>query len=479
MTAQAKTDRLLLLIRNRRKMTLRQQFMLTVLLSIPTILMQVSNIAMEYIDASMVGRLGAGSSAAIGVVASSTWLFYGLLGACSAGFSVQVAHLVGAGRESAARQVFRQSVVASSLFSAVLAAIAWTISHSLPHWLGADPSICPEATDYFMVFAIFLPFQQMHYLGAAMLRSCGDMRIPALLNVMMCILDVIFNLFLIFPDVHIGWGTVSLVLPGAGLGVFGASLGTGLAYVVSSILMMSHLCLRSPILRLRGERGRFLPQRDVVMRAKDIGVPMALMAIALSSAQIVSTMIVASLGVVAIAAHSFGIIAESLCYMPAYGFSEAGTTLVGQSHGAGRPELVRRFGHLATLSALGLMVVMGTLLYLCAPLIMRTMTHVPEVITLGVEILRIEAFAEPFFGAAIVGYGVFVGIGKTKVSSIVNFTCMWGIRLTSAAILAPVWGLRGVWIAMAVELSVRGMVFLFLLWKTRWHETKLLPNTSI
>ena len=116
-------------------------------------------------------------------------------------------------------------------------------------------------------------------------------------------------------------------------------------------------------------------------------------------------MVVAPLGIVAIAANSFAIIAESLCYMPGYGISEAATTLVGQSLGANRIRLLRRFANITVWSGMLIMGVMGALIYVAAPQIIGVMTPVEEIRTLGIEILRIEAFAEPMFAASIVAYG--------------------------------------------------------------------------
>ena len=77
--------------------------------------------------------------------------------------------------------------------------------------------------------------------------------------------------------------------------------------------------------------------------------------------------------------------------------------------------------------------VMGALIYVAAPQIIGVMTPVEEIRTLGIEILRIEAFAEPMFAASIVAYGVFVGVGNTFVPSLMNFGSIWGVRLTLAA----------------------------------------------
>lgn len=96
---KGKTDYLLSLIREGKSMTLGQQLRLTAYLSVPAIMAQVSSIAMQYIDASMVGSLGANAAASIGLVSTTTWLFWGLCAAAATGFSVQVAHRIVWGTE--------------------------------------------------------------------------------------------------------------------------------------------------------------------------------------------------------------------------------------------------------------------------------------------------------------------------------------------------------------------------------------------
>lgn len=78
MVKKKETEILLDLIRDGRPMTLKQQLHLTVKLSVPAIITQLSSIIMQYIDAAMVGRIGAEASASIGLVSTSTWLFWGL-----------------------------------------------------------------------------------------------------------------------------------------------------------------------------------------------------------------------------------------------------------------------------------------------------------------------------------------------------------------------------------------------------------------
>ncbi len=451
---------LLAAIREGREMTQREKLWLIISLSIPSILAQISATVMFFIDASMVGHLGARATAAIGLVETSGWLMGGLGMAASMGFSVQVAHAIGANDFRRARRVMRQSLVCCTLWSLTITTIAISISGQLPYWLGGTDEIAHEATAYFMIIGVFGICYQWSGLSASMLKCSGNMKIPSALNIAMCVMDVLFNyLFIYILD----------------MGVIGAALGTGLAELITATLMTYFLLWRSSMLGIYGKYRRrqlawqdFMPTSEVVSKAFNIGGPMGLQHVLMGSAQIVSTIIVAPLGTVAIAAHSLGITVESLCYMPGYGFSEAATTLVGQSIGAGQQFLTRSFARMSVAIGIAVMTVMGVLMWIFAPELMTIMTPVEEIIALGTDCLRIEAFAEPMFAAAIVCNGVFVGAGDTLRPAMMSLLSMWGVRLTLAALMATTYGLPGVWTAMAIELTFRGIIFLARLFHGGW-----------
>ena len=471
MTLADKTNGLLALIREGAPMSLGQRLRLTVRLSVPAVIAQLSSIIMQYIDAAMVGHLGAEASASIGLVSTTTWLFWGLCAAVATGFTVQVAHRIGAGDLEQARAVLRQSLTATLVFSPQLAATGVASSGALPGWLGGDDSIRRDSSLYFAIFSLFLPALQLNFLAGGMLRCSGNMHIPSLLGVAMCVLDVIFNFFLIFPSRTWSVAGLSFTMPGAGLGVCGAALGTVAAEAVVAAILLRYLWVRSDMLSLVGRPGRFRPQAATLKKAFRIGFPMCIEHVVICGAQIMTTVIVAPLGVFAIAANSFAVTAESLCYMPGYGIADAATTLVGQSVGAGRRALTRSFARITVLMGMSVMGLMGVLMYVFAPQIIGLMTPVEEIRQLGVMALRIEAFAEPMFAASIVAYGVFVGAADTIVPCLMNFFSIWAVRLTLAAWLAPSMGLRGVWIAMCVELCFRGAIFLIRLKRERWLRT--------
>ncbi|MBQ8948434.1 MAG: MATE family efflux transporter [Prevotella sp.] len=449
------SELLLSYIREGRTMTQREKLWLIVSLSIPSILAQISATVMFFIDASMVGHLGAKASAAIGLVETSGWLMGGLGSAANMGFSVQVAHFIGANDMEAARRVLRQSIVCCSVWALIITIVSLCVAPSLPYWLGGSEEIAHDASLYFAIFGVSGIFFQMEGLAGSMLKCSGNMKIPSLLNIGMCVMDVIFNYLFIYI---------------LGLGVMGAAIGTGLAMLVTACLMMYFLIVRSKMLSLVGRPGSFKPKSDTILTAFKIGAPMGLQHLLMGSAQIVSTLIVAPLGTIAIAAHSLAITVESLCYMPGYGIAEAATTLVGQGIGAGQRLLTRSFARMSVGLGIGVMTMMGVLMWIFAPELMALMSPVEEVIDLGTQVLRIEAWAEPMFAAAIVCNGVFIGAGDTLIPAVMSLCSMWFVRLTLAASLAPKFGLKGVWTAMAIELIFRGSIFLMRLFKGSWAE---------
>ncbi|MBR1492414.1 MAG: MATE family efflux transporter [Prevotellaceae bacterium] len=460
-------DELLALVRKgARNMSWQEKLRLTVLLSLPAMVAQISSVAMQIIDAAMLGHLGTKESAAVGLVSTTIWLFGGLCSAFAAGFSVQVAHYVGAEDLRGARNIIRQGLFSGLVFSLLLALIGLFIAPHLPVWLGADKEIHAGASEYFSIVAAALPVLEINMLAAGSLRCSGNIKIPSFLNALMCVLDVIFNYLFIFVF-H--------------MGTAGAAYGTFLAYAITMSLMIYFMTAKDQQLRfsldteLMGKWNftRYIPNKNTMKRAFTIGSPISLERGVMCGAQIAITGIIAPLGSVAIAANTFGINIESVCYMPGYGISEAATTLVGQSLGAKRKDLMRSFAWISVCLGMAIMALMGILMAVFAPEMMQMVTTDNGVVELGAEVLRIEAWAEPMFAASIVAYGAFVGSGKTLVPSLMNLGSIWIVRLTLALLLAPSMGLQGVWIAMCIELCWRGAAFLFRLRGRSWSNISM------
>lgn len=451
-----KTEYLMESIRSGRAMARSEKLNLIVGLSIPSMLAQISTVMMFFIDASMVGHLGAEASASIGLIESTTWLVGSLLSAAATGFSVQVAHFIGANDFVKARQVFRHALICGLAFSVFLSLIGVGIHSHLPYWLGGGADIASASSGYFLIYSLVLPFVYLYHTSEMMLKSAGNMHTPSVMAVLVCICDVIFNYIFIYI---------------CKLGVVGAAMGTALAYICISLPNLYLSACKNRMLNLRQDHVRFHWVKEYVQRACKISIPIAIQNILMSGAQIVSTMIVAPLGNIAIAAHSFAITAESLCYMPGYGIGDAATTLVGQTHGAGRIDLCKNFAYMTVGLGMLVMALMGVIMYVFAPEMIGVLSPVEAIRQLGTTCLRIEAFAEPFFAASIVTYCVCVGAGDTFKPAAINLGTMWLVRLTLAYGLSKSYGLEGVWIAMATELTFRGVLFLIRLFRGSWMKS--------
>ena len=146
-----------------------------------------------------------------------------------------------------------------------------------------------------------------------------------------------------------------------------------------------------------------------------------------------------------------------LCYMPGYGIGDAASTLVGQTHGAGRIDLCKSFAYLTVGLGMSVMALMGVVMFVFAPEMIGVLSPVESIRELGTICLRIEAFAEPFFAA--------------KKPAAINLGTMWLVRLTLAYGLSKSYGLEGVWIAMATELTLRGCLFLVRLFRGSWLKS--------
>lgn len=436
------TSVLLSRIRNGERLSAREQRALILLLSWPSILAQVSVTVMQLIDAGMVGRLGTAASASIGLVASTTWLINGLTSGAVFGFSVQCAQSIGAKNYQQASSLCRQGLAVILLAGFLFGGIGSLLSFHIPVWLGGEPLVLEDAGAYLLIFCLGLPFSLLNSWAIQMLQAAGDTKIPGLVQVLMCILDVLFNALFIY---------------GLHYGVAGAALGT-LASVVCASLFLTFWVFRiNPFLKLPA---RLHFSRTSLGRALQIGLPISIEQLITGSSYIAFTRIVSSLGTLAIAANSFAITAESLCYMPAYGCASAATAIIGQCTGAGRKDLCKAMAWRLARIGMGMMLLSGLLLFLFAHGLMAILSPDLQVQDLGSLLLRMEAFAEPMYGASIVITGILRGKGDTLWPACLNFLSIWCIRIPLAWILSRHLGLAGAWIAMNIELNLRGLLFL-------------------
>ena len=443
---------------------------LVLMLAWPSIIEQLLHTAVNYVDTAMVGSIGTFATASIGVCQSTIFLLMGVMNAAGLGFSVMVARKIGEGNHEEARTILRQSmlaVVAVGLGLTLL--VELILAPNLPRWMGAEPDVLPHAITYFRIIGANYLLNTGMIMATNMLRCMGDTKTPLKFNILTNLVNVVGNFLLIYPTRTLTVVGITFTMPGAGLGVAGAAAATVLATAFSAVCLLSVLFLRKGPLQI-SLREDYRPRPDIIKQAFHLGVPSFLERAVISGGQIVSTAMISGLGTAALAAHQLANSGESLCYMPIFGFSVAATTLVAQNLGAGDKERAFKQGAWSTWMSVAVMCTTSAIMFILAPNIIDLFSNDAAVIALGGRVLRIEAFAEPFFAIATVVAGVLRGAGDTRWPFYISLAGMWLMRVPIAFILINLfdWGLEAIWVGMAVDLFVRGVLCLWRFYKRTW-----------
>ena len=443
---------------------------LILLLAWPTVIEQILQTAVNYVDTAMVGSIGTTATAAIGVCTSTIWFIMGVMNAPAIGFSVMVARRIGENRPEEAREIIRQAILSIVVVGLSLTALVELIvAPNLPYWMGADPEVIPHAITYFRIIGGGYLFNTALVTCSSILRCMGDTKTPLKFNLMTNIINVCGNFLLIYPARELTVFGATFTMPGAGWGVAGAATATVCATAFSAINLTLVLFKKKNPLHVSLKES-YQPDILLIRQALMLGIPSFFERSIISLGQIVSTAMITGLGTAAMAAHQLANTGESLCYMPIFGFTTAATTLVAQNLGAGDKERAFQQGALCNWMAVGVMCCTSAVMFIFAPNIIDFFSNDPTVIQLGAAMLRIEAFAEPFFAIASVVSGVLRGAGDTKWPFYISLAGMWLLRVPVAFVLINGfgWGLHAVWTGMALDLGVRGLLSLWRLYKKGW-----------
>ena len=426
----------------------------------PTMLEQLMQTAVQYIDTAMGGALGTDATAAVGATSTVNWLIGSTISAFGIGFLSYIAKACGAGDKAAAKRAASQAALVVLIAGIVFTALTLSLSSFVPVWMQVDESIRNLSTRYFFIlYAPMLPRTAIIIFGT-ILRSAGDTKTPMKVGVVMNIINVILNYFMIFATRTVTVLGLSFTMPGAGLGVIGAALASAVAFTYGGI-HLTVVLWRHPLVSPKGES--FKPDMEILRPCMKVAFPNMLQRFGTSFGYVAFASMINALGEVATAAHTIANTVESLFYIPGYGMQTAAATLAGNAYGAKDAQRMKDLAAMFIPIEVALMILSGGALFASAPMLMSLFSSSEEVIALGATVLRMVAVSEPFYGFSIIIEGMMLGVGKTKKPFIYNIIGMWGVRIVGTWICTQLlpYGLVAAWACMIAHNML--LFFLFLI----------------
>ncbi len=448
-------------------------------LAVPSIFEQLLMCLASLIDTAMVGALGAVATASIGINDASIWFIQGFIMAVSTGFMYIIARRIGEGNMDKARKAAREAITFSFIFGGIIAVFVFFAAGFVPVWLGAEPEVAPHAINYLRIVGISFLFMTITSVLSSSIRSAGNAKVPLVINTAANLLNIVGNLFLINSQINLSKIGINIVLPGAGLGVEGAALSTMLSRVFSAIAFLICMYVVDTPIKIKPAGDYGLTSEDMRIMVK-IGVPTAMERCSLSVGAIIVTAVISTIGTNAIAAHHLTDQIEGILYLPAYGIAYTATTLIGQTVGAGRYDMAKKYAWLCVKLNTAVILLVCIPIFIMAEPIVGIFTPDEAVISLGTITLRLAAGFELLFSSSIVGNGICRGSGDVKLPLFVSLIGVWAIRLELVYLFGIVfkWGLVGVWIAISADVSWRGIMLLLRLKSNKWLPEKSSETTE-
>lgn len=434
-------------------------------LGAPTIVEQALATVVIYVDTAMVGRIGAGASAAVGLTTTVNWLLNGIFFAVSVSLLSYIARYTGEGDLDAAHRTSVQALWIWLALSVLETGIALGISSALPRWMGASREIWHDASLYFRIICFPLLFRGAAIVYGNVLRANKDSKTPMFVNVFVNLLNIVLNQLLIGTGTFISaWG-ISFTIPGAGWGTAGAAAATAVSQSIGGIVIFA-ASMRNPMTTLAGQK--ITPDWKILRNCIHVAVPLIGERIVIGGGHVIFSALVAGLGTLSTAAHSIALTIEEAFYVPGYGIQTAVSTLSGNAVGRKDEKELNEVTKAGLTIAVSIMTVMSVFLFLFSPVIMGIFSKDEAVITLGSQLLKIVAVSEPLFAVLIIFEGVFHGIGDTKVPFCIALFTMWAIRIFFTWLCTNKFhaGLTVVWICMVMDNVCRCLLL------TIWYRMK-------
>lgn len=397
-------------------------------LMLGNLLQQCYNIA----DTLIVGRvLGADALAAVGssyaLIVFVTSVFIGLCMGCSAVFSMQY----GAGDLKGLRQSIFSSIFLVGIVTLFLNVCSVVFLSPIIHILQTPPELEQMVYDYLLIiFTGMIPVCVYNFY-AFLLRAVGNSVVPLVFLIISVVLNIILDI---------------LMMVTLNMGVEGAALATVISQIIGSGGLYIYTYRHFPELRL--QRTDCVFNRRSLYKVTSYSFLTSVQQSVMNFGILMVQGLVNSFGTAVMAAFAAAVKIDSFAYMPVQDFGNAFSTFVAQNFGAGRLERISRGIRKAVFITTVFSLFVSLLVFVLSPLLMAFFVspEETEIISIGVEYLRIEGSFYVGIGYLFLLYGYYRAVTLPSMSVVLTVVSL-GTRVALAYFLAtiPAIGYTGIW----------------------------------
>lgn len=428
-------------------------------MSLPIFVELLLQLLVGNIDQMMVSRVSQQSVASIVNANQIMNLVIIVLSMASTAATVILSQYLGAEDKANSSRTCMVSILMITVVSLLSTLLVFAGYKPLYKALRVPEEIFDEASLYLLIVGACITVQGLYLIFSAIIRAFAMMKEVMIVSIVMNVMNIIGNAILIN-----GWFGMPR------LGAVGAAISTDISKLVGLGLMILLFVKRTNVkLGLR-----FLKPFPVQIMKKLclLAVPSGVESFSYNMSQMCILGIVNSFGTMVTVTKGYCSIFANLAYVYAMAIASATQIVLGYLIGAKKIDLIQKRVNATQKVALAACVGLAVLLFLGSNYIFLIFTDDPEIIALGRRILFIEIFLEIGRAVNIVMTKCLIAVGDAVTPTVVGVSFQWGVAFVGAWVFGIIfgWGLEGVWVAMAIDECLRGLIFAVHLKKERWKK---------
>lgn len=429
----------------------------------PAILEMMMHTLVWTIDTAMIGRLTPSAITGVNLGAQIMFTVANIIGALGVGATAMVARNIGSKDIDRAEFIAVQAVSISMIISIVTGVAGIALSESVLELIVKDLEVIRLGTDYLRIVFAGVFFLIPLLVTNSILRGAGNTVVPL-------ISASVANVFNIIGDYVLIFGKFGFPQ----LGVKGAAIATASAQILGLAISMFFLIRGTKGIRLK-VRSLFRFNRDTVKSLVRLSIPAGMETLINEGSRLISSFCIAQLGTIAFAANSLAVAAESISFMPGYGFTVAAAALVGQNLGANDLKSAEKITKRSTLHSATLMGIVGVLFFIIPYQLMRLFSTNLETVSIAAKCIRVGAFEQIPIAISMTVSGALKGAGDTKGPFRISIIANFFVRLPLIFLIVFVLKLNiiYVWAATVLQYIVQGLLMVYRYKKGHWKTVDI------